>query len=69
MTVIVIATIINEQIIPLEMKFSSIRQYNPRKLKKWGFKNLVYTRSSEFMYYFYIYDEKNNESVNNDYDN
>ena len=52
------------------MKFSSIRQYNPRKLKKWGFKNLVYTRSSGFMYYFYIYDEKNNnESVNNDCDN
>ena len=33
--------LVDEQIIPLKKKYLSIRQYNPKKLKKRGFKNLV----------------------------
>ena len=49
---------VDEQIIPSKTKFSSIRQYNPKKPKKWGFKNLVRAGSSGFMYDFYVYDGK-----------
>lgn len=49
---------VDEQIIPSKTKFSSIRQYNPKKPKKWGFKNLVRAGASGFMYDFYIYEGK-----------
>ena len=49
---------VDEQIIPSKTKYSSIRQYNPKKPVKWGFKNLVRAGSSGFMYDFYIYEGK-----------
>ena len=54
-------------------KFSSIRQYNPKKPKKWGFKNLVRAGSSGMMYDFFIYEGKpstndNDNTDNTDYD-
>ena len=62
----------DEQIIPSKTKCSSIRQYNPKKPKKWGFKNLVRAGSSGIMYDFFIYEGKstanNNENDNTDYD-
>ena len=42
-----------------------IRQYKPKKPKKWGFKNLVREGASGFMYNFYLYagkDEPDPES-------
>ena len=45
---------VDEQIIPSKTKYSKIRQYNPKKPVKWGFKNLVRAGSSGFMYDFYI---------------
>ena len=61
---------IDEQIISSKKKFSSIRQYNPKKLKKFEFKYLVRAGSSGFMCDFYIYEWKhNNDSVKNDYGN
>ena len=44
---------IDEQIIPSKTKVSKIRQYNPKKPRKWGFKNLVCAGSSGMMYDFY----------------
>lgn len=32
---------IDEQIVPAKTKYSGIRQYNPKKPHKWGFKNFV----------------------------
>ena len=59
---------IDKQIISWKKKFSSIRQYNPKKPKKCEFKYLVRAGSSGFMCDFYIYEWKNNnDSVNNDY--
>ena len=48
----------DEQIIPSRTKFIKIRQYNPKKLCKWSFKNMVRAGSSWFMYGFYLYVEK-----------
>ncbi len=45
----------DEQIIPAITKYSGIRQYNPQKPVKWGFKNLVRAGASGFIYDFYIY--------------
>ena len=62
---------VDEQIIPSKTKFSSIRQYNPNKPKKWGFKNLVRDGSSRIMYDFFIYEGKpttNNGNDNTGYD-
>ena len=52
---------VDEQIIPTKTKYSGIRQYNPKKPKKWGFKNLVRAGSSGIMYDFFIYTGKNEE--------
>ncbi len=49
---------VNEQIIPSKTKFSKIRQYNPKKPIKWGFKILVRAGSSGLIYDFYIYGGK-----------
>jgi hypothetical protein len=49
---------VDEQIIPSKTKYSRIRQYNPKKPVKWGFKNLVRAGSSGFMCDFFIYSGK-----------
>ena len=46
---------IDEQIIPAKTKYSGIRQYNPKKPVKWGFKNFVRSGSSGIMYDFFLY--------------
>ena len=51
---------VDEQIIPCKTKRTKIRQYNPKKSKKWGFKNLVWAGSSGMMYAFDIYCGKGN---------
>jgi hypothetical protein len=50
--------VLDEQIIPSKTKCSAIRQYNPKKPKKWGFKNLVRAGASGLMYDFHIYEGK-----------
>ena len=57
--------IVDEQIIPSKTKFTKIRQYNPKKPRKWGFKYLVRVGLSGFIYDFYLYsgrDEVNKDS-------
>lgn len=49
---------IDEQIIPAKTTYSGIRQYNPKRPKKWGFKNLVRAGASRMMYDFYFYTGK-----------
>ena len=51
---------VDEQIIPCKTKRSKLRQYNPKKPKKWGFKNMVCAGNSGMMYDFYIYCGKEN---------
>ncbi len=46
---------VDEQIIPSKTKYSKIRQYNPKKPVKRGFKNLVRAGSSGMIYDFYVY--------------
>ena len=46
---------IDEQIIPAKAKYSGIRQYNPKKPKKWGFTNFVRSGASGMMYDFFPY--------------
>ena len=46
---------IDEQIIPAKTAYNGIRQYNPKKPKKWGFENFVCSGSSGFMYDFFLY--------------
>ena len=45
---------VDEQIIAAKTKYSSNRQYNPKKPKKLGFKNLVRAGISGFMYDFFV---------------
>ena len=57
---------IDEQIIPAKTKYSGIRQYNPKKPVKWGFKNFVRSGASGVMYDFFIYtgaEDKNGKKV------
>ena len=60
---------VDEQIIPSKTKYSKVRQYNPKKPVKWGFKNLVRAGSSGFMYDFYVYAGKDgaHQQRGNDY--
>ena len=46
---------IDEQIIPAKTKYSGIRQYNPQKPVKWGFKNFVRAGKSGMIYDLFIY--------------
>ena len=46
---------IDKQIITSKIKFTKIRQYNPKKPCKWGFKNMVRAGSYGFMHDFYLY--------------
>ena len=50
---------VDEQIIPSKTRYTKVRQYNPKKPRKWGFKNLVRAGASEFIYDFFLYGEKN----------
>ena len=52
---------VDEQIIPTKTKTSKIRQYNPKKPRKWGFTNLVRAGASGIMYDFFIYCGKADE--------
>ena len=48
---------IDEQIIPTKTKKSrGVRQYNPKKTHKWGFRNLVRAGQSEIIYDFFLYE-------------
>ena len=49
---------IDEQIIPSKTKFSSIHQYNPKKLKNGDLIILSRSRSSGFMYDLHLSGEK-----------
>ena len=60
---------VDEQIIPSKTKFSKIRQYNPKKPHKWGFKNLVRAGASGMRYDFYIYTGKASEEEDTEYNN
>ena len=57
---------LDEQIIPSRTKFSKIRQYNPKKPSKWGFKNLARAGSSGFMYDFFVYTGKEEDEAHED---
>ena len=46
---------IDEQIVPAKTKYSGIRQYNPKKPHKWGFKNFVRAGKSGIIYDFFFY--------------
>ena len=52
---------IDEQIVPSKTRFTTIRQYNPKKPQKWGFKNLVRAGASGIVYDFYIYAGRTND--------
>ena len=59
---------IDEQIIPAKTSYSGIRQYNPKKPVKWGFKNFVRSGASGIMYDFFLYSGKvNNEKCTGSY--
>lgn len=59
---------IDEQIIPAKTTYSGIRQYNPKKPVKWGFKNFVRAGSSGIMYDFFLYTGKvKNQKVTGPY--
>ena len=50
---------LDEQIIPATTKRSSgVKQYNPKKTHKWGFKNMVRAGQSGMTYDFFMYDGK-----------
>ena len=46
---------IDKQIIPAKTKCSRIRQYNPKKPVKWGFKTFVSAGKSGIIYDFFLY--------------
>ena len=50
-----IETSIDEQIIPAKTKYGGIRQYDPKKPVKQGFKKFVRSASSGIMYDFFTY--------------
>ena len=52
---------IDEQIIPVKTKYGGIRQYNPKKPVKWGFKNFVCVGSSGMIYDFFLYTGSSNK--------
>ena len=50
---------IDEQIIPAKTKRSGgVKQYNPKKIHKWGFKNMVRAGRSGIIYDFFMYGGK-----------
>ncbi len=55
---------IDEQILPTKTKKSKLRQYNPKKPKKWGFKIFMITDPSGIVYKIEFYLGKRNDSQN-----
>ena len=50
---------IDEQIIPAKAKRNGgVKQCNPKKIHKWGFKNMVRAAQSGILYDFFIYGRK-----------
>ena len=50
---------IDEQIIPAKTKRSGgVKQYNPKKIHKWGFKNMVRAGQSGMIYDIFMYGGK-----------
>ena len=45
----------DEQMIPAKTKRSGIRQYMPKEIHKWGFKNFVRAGKSGIIYHFFVY--------------
>lgn len=57
---------IDEQIIPAKTKRSGgVKQYNPQKIHKWGFKNMVRAGKSGIMYDFFLYAGKHSAGAEN----
>ena len=54
---------VDEQIIPSRTRYTKVRQYNPKKPRKWGFKNLVRAGACGFMYDFYLFGAKESFEV------
>lgn len=52
---------VDEQIIPTKSR-STIKQYNPKKTHKWGYKNFVLSGTSGFSYDFELYTGAKNPS-------
>ena len=52
---------LDEQIIPSKTRRSKIRQYNPKKPKKWGFKNMVRAGPQDICTIFMCMLEKMNQ--------
>ena len=46
---------IDEQIVPAKIKYSGIRQYNPKKLTKWGLKNCFRTGENGKTFNFFLF--------------
>lgn len=58
---------VDEQVILSKTKFTKIKQYNPKKPEKQGFKNQVCSAFSSFIYDFYLYSGKGNTGDNASY--
>jgi len=57
---------IDEQIVPAKTKQSGgVRQHNPKKIHKWGFKNMVRAGKSGIIYDFFMYGGKNSAGFEN----
>ena len=56
---------IDEQIIPEKIRRSGIRQYNPKKPVKWGFKMFVRAAQTGMMYDFFLYSGKGSSGAEN----
>ena len=54
---------VDEKIISSKTRYTKLRQYNPQKNRKWGFKNLVRASASGFMYDFFLYGGKESNEV------
>ena len=46
---------IDEQIVPAKIKYSGIRQCNPKRLTKWGLKNCFRTGKNGKTYNFFLF--------------
>ena len=54
---------VDEQIIQSKTRYTKVRQYNPKKPRKWGFRNLVWAGASGFMYDVFLYGGKESNEV------
>lgn len=60
---------VDEQIIPTKTRQSSLKQYNPKKPHKWGYKVYVLSGVSGFSYDFDLYAGKQSDVVRDDQKN